>query len=153
MNPQAAKESPSPSPSPIKGEGDGGGRDRKVNAHIWYVAGKLGLSKDQVSDINRYINNCRVSQNTPAKDAKLLADLQKRRRPRKRYHRKLKFNEQFTRQQMDEIRRLQADLNLSVSGYQSIVKKALRGRSLVESHGDADSVIAAMKSMLRRRKQ
>jgi len=152
MNPPAAKESPSPSPSPIKGEGDGGGRDRKVNAHIWYVAGKLGLTNAQVTDINRYINNCRVSQNTPAKDAKLLADLQKRRRPRKRYHRKLKFNEQITPAQETMINALAADLNLSLPHRQGVVRRAC-GRAWPQSKGEADQVIAALKSMLRRREQ
>ena len=140
----------------------GSGRDRALNRRIWRRAAQLRLDHDQVSDINHRLTGHRIKLNTWAEDMKLLRELEARRPPvrsgrarstKSRRPRRLYFHEQFSAQQMALIEALRADLGLSVSGYQSIVRRSLHGRHLIESHADAASVIAALKNIKRNRRK
>lgn len=133
-------------------------RDPVLNRRIWRRATQLRLDHDQVSDINHRLTGHRIKLNTWAEDMKLLRELEAR-RPNKpnrpgasaRRPRRLYFHEQFSAEQMSLIEALRADLGLSVSGYQSIVRRALHGQHMIESHADAASVIAALKNIKRNR--
>ena len=111
-----------------------------------------------MSDINHKLTGHRIKLNTWAEDAQLLRELEARKarkagKARKgRQRRRLYFHEQFTPQQMGLIDALRADLGLSVSGYQSIVRRCLDGRHMVDSHADAASVIAALQNIKRQRR-